>query len=63
MATTDAAARARFRRYWAALSPGILLIRWAMLRRLRAEAERRAHEAAPTVAPPANGHAVPAYVA
>lgn len=39
---TDPAARATFRRYWAFLSPGIILIRWAALRPLRAEAERRA---------------------
>ena len=38
---TDAAARAKFRRYWSFLSPGIILIRWAVLNRLRAEAERR----------------------
>lgn len=31
-ATTDAAARARFRPYWAAFSPGIRLIRWELLR-------------------------------
>jgi len=40
VATTDAAARARFRPYWAVLSPGILLIRWAALRLVRREAER-----------------------
>ena len=39
---TDDAARAKFRRYWAFLSPGILLIRRTMLRPVRAEAERRA---------------------
>jgi hypothetical protein len=39
---TDAAARAKFRRYWALLSPGIALIRWLSLRPLKAEAERRA---------------------
>lgn len=32
--TTDAGARARFRRYWALFSPGMLLIRWAALRAL-----------------------------
>ena len=42
VATTDAAARLRFRRYWALLSPGILLIRWAALRLVRTEAERTA---------------------
>jgi hypothetical protein len=39
---TDAAARSKFRRYWAFLSPGIVLIRRASLRPLRTEAERRA---------------------
>jgi hypothetical protein len=42
---TDAAARAKFRRYWALLSPGIALIRWLSLRPVKAEAERRAREA------------------
>lgn len=42
VATTDALARATFRRYWALLSPGIILIRLAMLRPLKREAERRA---------------------
>ena len=39
---TDATARAKFRRYWSFLSPGIILIRWASLSPLKAEAERRA---------------------
>jgi hypothetical protein len=39
---TDAAAQAKFRRYWAFLSPGIALIRHASLKPLRTEAERRA---------------------
>jgi hypothetical protein len=39
---TDAAARAKFRRYWSLLSPGIIVIRWAALRPLRAAAEGRA---------------------
>jgi hypothetical protein len=38
---TDVAARAKFRRYWAFLSPGIIVIRWASLRPLKAEVERR----------------------
>jgi hypothetical protein len=42
VATTDSAARAKFRRYWSFLSPGISLIRWMSLRPLKAEAERRA---------------------
>ena len=42
---TDAIARAKFRRYWAFLSPGIILIRWAILGPLRSDAERRARDA------------------
>ena len=44
---TDAAARAKFRRYWSFLSPGIVLIRWLMLGPVKAEAERRAGAATP----------------
>jgi hypothetical protein len=40
--TTDAAARARFRWYWASFSPGIRSIRWLLLRPVRREAEYRA---------------------
>jgi hypothetical protein len=47
---TDAAARARFRRYWAFASPGIALIRRLSLRPLKQEAERRA--AAPRLQQP-----------
>jgi len=39
--TTDAAARAKFRWYWARFSPGIALIRRLSLRPLRRDAERR----------------------
>jgi len=39
-------ARSKFRRYWAYLSPGIILIRLAMLGPLKRDAERRAREAA-----------------
>jgi hypothetical protein len=39
VATTDADARRRFRRYWALMSPGILLIRRESLRLVRCEAE------------------------
>ena len=39
---TDASARAKFRRYWSLLSPGIIIIRWVMLQPLKKEAERRA---------------------
>jgi len=40
--TTDPAARAKFRWYWARFSPGIWLIRWLALGPARDEAERRA---------------------
>jgi hypothetical protein len=40
--TTDAAARAKFRWYWARFSPGIVMIRRMMLPGVKAEAERRA---------------------
>jgi hypothetical protein len=43
---TDAAARAKFRRYWSLLSPGIIVIRWASLRPLKARAELQARPAA-----------------
>jgi hypothetical protein len=39
---TDESARNRFRRYWSLLSPGIIVIRWSVLRPVREEAERRA---------------------
>jgi hypothetical protein len=45
VATTDAGARRRFRRYWAVFSPGILLIRRQSLGIVKAEAERRLREA------------------
>jgi hypothetical protein len=38
---TDAEARRKFRRYWSLLSPGIIVIRWMMLRPLKADAESR----------------------
>jgi len=41
---TDAIARTKFRRYWSFLSPGIILIRWAILGPLKSEAERRARD-------------------
>ena len=37
--------RSKFRKYWAFLSPGIILIRLAMLGPLKRDAERRAREA------------------
>jgi hypothetical protein len=39
---TDAASRARFRRYWAVFSPGIIIIRRMMLEPLKRDAEARA---------------------
>jgi hypothetical protein len=39
--TTDPVSRERFRRYWALLSPGILIIRYETLRLVRAGAERQ----------------------
>ena len=38
--TTDAAARNRFRTYWSYVAPGVALIRLALLRPLKREAER-----------------------
>ena len=38
---TDHAAREKFRTYWSFLSPGIVLIRWALLRPVKIDAERR----------------------
>jgi hypothetical protein len=40
--TTDAEARRRFRRYWAPMSAGIILIRYMSLPMVKREAERRA---------------------
>jgi hypothetical protein len=40
--TTDPESRSRFRRYWSVFSPGILLIRYEILRLVRREAERLA---------------------
>jgi len=48
--TTNPAARAKFRRYWAFASPGIILIRWTLLRPLRSEAERRIRAAGGSLA-------------
>lgn len=43
--TTDAVSRSKFRWYWARFSPGIVVIRRAMLSVVRQEAERRARAA------------------
>ena len=39
---TDSVARTKFRRYWSLVQPGVVLIRLAMLRGVRKDAERRA---------------------
>jgi hypothetical protein len=44
VATTDPGARQKFRRYWSVSSPGIVLIRWALLQLVKSDAERRARE-------------------
>jgi hypothetical protein len=41
VSTTDAEARERFKRYWSFVAPGVELIRLALLRPLKHEAERR----------------------
>jgi len=43
--TTDAASRRKFRRYWSLASPGILLIRRFLLKRVKANAEATSHAA------------------
>ena len=45
VAATDAGARRKFRRYWAAFSPGIALIRYAALGLVKRDAEKRAKAA------------------
>jgi hypothetical protein len=49
---TDTHARRLFRRYWSFLSPGVVLIRRAILARVRHEAERAMFTVAARVAPP-----------
>ena len=46
--TTDPDARAKFRLYWAFLSPGVVLIRRAALGMVKKEAERMASRTRPT---------------
>jgi hypothetical protein len=48
---TDIDARAKFRRYWALVSPGVALIRRAMLVSLKQEAERRVAPSCPVAGP------------
>jgi hypothetical protein len=50
VSTTDPRSRALFRRYWAALSPGILLIRRESLKLVKADAERRFRASVPEAA-------------
>ena len=45
--TTDPRSRRLFRRYWALLSPGILLIRRESLKLVKADAERRFQASTP----------------
>jgi hypothetical protein len=52
VATTDPDSRRRFRRYWAIFSPGIILIRWEVLRLVRVAAERRARGVASSASSP-----------
>ena len=47
VSTTDPRSRRLFRRYWAVLSPGILLIRRESLKLVKADAERRFHALTP----------------
>jgi hypothetical protein len=49
---TDVRARGKFRWYWALLSPGIILIRRAMLLPVKSDAERRAKAARAKAAAP-----------
>jgi hypothetical protein len=44
---TDPAARAKFRRYWSFVAPGVHLIRLALMQPIKCEAERRMYEAVP----------------
>jgi hypothetical protein len=52
VSTTDPRSRSLFRRYWATLSPGILLIRRESLKLVQADAERRFHASTPEPALP-----------
>jgi hypothetical protein len=45
--TTDATARAKFRRYWSLVLPGIVLIRRILLRAIKRQAEHQARETKP----------------
>lgn len=54
---TDADARAKFRRYWSLLSPGIRLIRRALLRRVKARAEQVSVPRSPSGTDPARDSA------
>jgi hypothetical protein len=43
--TTDPASRSRFRRYWALVSPGVALIRVALLQQVKRQAESKSRDA------------------
>jgi hypothetical protein len=48
---TDIDARTKFRRYWAVVSPGVAVIRRAMIAAVKQEAERRMTLPAPAAVP------------
>jgi hypothetical protein len=50
-AATDRSARKLFRPYWSLVSPGVVAIRWALLRMAKTAAERRRNSAAAAAAP------------
>ena len=60
--TTDPESRRRFRRYWAPMSAGIILIRYASLPMVKREAERRTRRAGGQQVPPAEGRSGPGTV-
>ena len=54
--TTDTLARTKFRRYWTLVSPGVILIRKALLFAVKAEAEHQARVAKPEYETAEFGH-------
>jgi hypothetical protein len=56
VATTDAESRKKFRRYWAPMSAGIILIRYAALPLVRKQAERQARPADKAGSQTVTGH-------
>lgn len=59
--TSDPDCRARFRRYWSYVAPGVALIRLAMLQPLKRETERRAAALRMAAAPAPDGTPSPAH--